>query len=410
MKAELLAAYARLAVQSGVNLQKHQTLLIDADIETAEFTRMVVKEAYECGAKEVIVTYNDTLLNRYQYLYQSEDTLQTIHAWQVDKNLDYLKEGACRLSIISPQPDAMKDCDPQKMALRQKAMSEANREVREYTMASKVQWSIVAVPNANWASLLFPDMEETAAVERLWEAILHCVYVNEDSDPLVTWKQRDERFQSRIDVLNKEAFTQLHFSNSLGTDLYVALADGHIWGGGSEMGQNNVRFNPNIPTEEVFTTPHRDHVNGTVYASRPLLYNGNLIKDFHFTFENGKVVAYDAKEGKSVLKAMLEMDEGATYLGEVALVPYDSAISQSALLFYNTLFDENAACHLALGNAYPSCIANGVNLDEEQLRKKGSNISMIHVDFMFGTADLNVKGQRKDGTWIDIFQNGCFVI
>ncbi len=410
MNEQLLKAYAKLAIQSGVHLQKHQTLLIDADIESAPFTRMVVKQAYEAGAKEVLVTYGDTLLSRYHYEYQEEETLSKVHAWQIDKNLDYLKEGACRMSIISPRPGALKDCDPKKMAIRQKAMGEAGKEVREYTMASKVQWTIVAVPNEEWAGMMFPELSEAEAIERLWEEILHCVYVEEGKDPVETWKQRDRLFQERMNMLNAYAFESLHFTNSLGTDLHVGLVEGHIWGGGSEVAQNKVRFHPNIPTEEVFTTPHRERINGKVYASRPLLYNGNLIKDFHFTFAHGKVVAYDAKEGISVLKEMLEMDEGASSLGEVALVPYDSAISQSALLFYNTLFDENASCHLALGNAYPSCIVNGLTMDEEELKRHGSNTSLIHVDFMFGTADMRVTGTTKDKKEIVIFQNGNFVL
>lgn len=405
-----LANYARLVVRSGVNVQKNQIVLIDADVESVTFTRMVVQEAYEAGAKEVVVTYGDIMLNALHYHYQAEDTLATVHNWQIEKNLDYLKEGACRIHISSPHPEALKDCDPKKMAIRQKAMGEAGKEIREYTMASKVQWTIVAVPNSQWANMMFLDLSETEAEERLWEEIFACVYVEADKDPIQTWEKRDASFQENIQKLNDFAFTSLHFTNGLGTDLRVGLVDHHIWAGGSELGQNGVRFNANIPTEEVFTMPHKDRVNGIVYASKPLLYNGNLIKEFHFTFQDGKVIDFDAKEGKELLASLLEMDEGSSRLGEVALVPYDSAISQSGLLFYNTLFDENAACHLALGNAYPNCVEHGLDMKEEELRQAGSNISINHEDFMFGTGDMKIVGEQADGTLITVFQDGNFVI
>lgn len=410
MNQERLKKYAQLAVHTGVHLAKDQTLIIQADIDTAAFTRTVVEEAYEAGAREVLVYYHDPYLDKQNYHYQTNEVLSEVHNWQLERHLDYLRKGAATMSIISPRTGVLKDCDPQKMAIRQKAFGEASKEIRDYTMASKVQWTIVAVPNEEWAKLMFPEKDSDEAIECLWEAILKCVYVEENNDPLQVWKQRDALFQSRIEKLNQLNFKQLHFQNSLGTDLYVGLIQNHIWGGGSEMAQNQIRFNPNLPTEEVFTAPDCRNVNGIVYASRPLLYNGNLIKDFHFTFENGRVSEYDAEEGKAVLKEMLEMDEGSRSLGEVALVPYDSAISQSQLLFYTTLFDENASCHLALGNAYPSTVKDGLIKSEEELKQMGFNISLIHVDFMFGTGDMNVKGETQNGDWVSVFENGNFVI
>lgn len=410
MNQERLKKYAQLAVYTGVNLAKNQTLIIQADIDTASFTRLVVEEAYKAGAREVLVDYRDPFLDKMNYSYQSDEVLGEVHNWQIERHLDYLREGACTMSIISPRAGVLKDCDPKKMAIRQKVYLEAAKEIRDYTTASKIQWTIVAVPNEEWAALMFPDLDSEAAVERLWEAILTCVYVEEHNDPLEVWKQRDTLFQSRIEKLNQLNFKQLHFQNSLGTDLYVGLIQNHIWGGGSELAQNQIRFNPNLPTEEVFTAPDCRNVNGVVYASRPLLYNGNLIKDFHFTFKNGMVSEYDAKEGKAVLKEMLEMDEGSKALGEVALVPYDSAISQSQLLFYTTLFDENASCHLALGDAYPSTVKDGLEKSEAELKQMGFNISLIHVDFMFGTSDMNVKGETQNGDWVSVFENGSFVI
>lgn len=410
MNQKLLEKYAQLAVRSGVNLAQNQTLIIQADIDAVSFTRLVSEEAYKAGAREVLVYYRDPFLDKINYNYLSDEVLGEVHDWQVERHLDYLKEGACMMSIISPRAGVLKECNPKKMAIRQKAFAEASKEVREYTMASKTQWAIVAVPNEEWAKLMFPELENEAAIERLWDEIMKCVYIDETNDPISVWEQRDIQFQARINKLNELNFKQLHFTNELGTDLYIGLIANHIWGGGSELSQCQIRFNANIPTEEVFTAPDRNNVNGVVYASRPLLYNGNLIKDFHFIFENGKVVEYDAKEGKSVLKEMLEMDEGSRSLGEVALVPYDSAISQSQLLFYTTLFDENASCHLALGNAYPSTVKDGLTKSEEELKQLGFNISLIHVDFMFGTADMNVKGETQNGDWVSVFENGSFVI
>lgn len=402
--------YARLAIQNGVHLQKGQTLLISASVEALDFTREVVRQAYEAGAKEVIVTYQDDILSKYNYLYQSKETLQEIHDWQIESSLDYLQEGACRLSIISPLPGILKDCDPDKMSIRQRALGPRMREVREYTMASKVQWSVVAVPNEAWAKQVFPEMTSSDAMDKLWETIYSCVYVDEQKDPVQTWEERDSFFQEHLEKMNAFAFQTLHFTNSLGTDLHVGLVQEHIWAGGSELGQNGVVFNANIPTEEIFTTPDRERVNGIVFASRPLLYNGNLIRDFHLTFQNGKVIEFDAAEGKEVLAQLLQVDEGSTRLGEVALVPNDSPISESGILFYTTLFDENASCHLALGEAYPSCIKNGLNMKDKQLLEAGCNQSMVHVDFMFGNADMKIIGEKKDGTLVPVFEQGKFVI
>lgn len=410
MKETRFQKYARLAVQNGVHLQKGQTLLISASIEAIDFTREVVRQAYEAGACEVIVTYQDDVLTKYAYLYEEAEVLKEVHDWQIESSLDYLEKGACRLSIVSPIPGILKNCDPDKMSIRQRALAPRMKKVREYTMASKVQWSVVAVPNPAWAKQVFPELDEEAAVAKLWEEVFTCVYVEEDKDPVETWEKRDSTFQAHIQKMNAYKFQTLHFTNRLGTNLHVGLVKEHIWAGGSETGQNNVVFNANIPTEEIFTTPDKRRVDGVVYASRPLLYNGNLITDFHLCFENGKVVDFDAVEGKEVLAQLLKMDEGSASLGEVALVPYDSPISQSGILFYTTLFDENASCHLALGEAYPSCIQNGLIMSETELAAAGCNQSMVHVDFMFGSEDMKIVGEMQDGTMLPVFENGNFVI
>lgn len=406
-----LQKYAELTIVKGVNLQKDQVLLINSAIDAAHFTRECVKAAYEHGAKQVLVNYYDDYNSRSDYLYQSEETLTDIHAWQIDSKLDYLKEGACVLHIISDLPGIMKDVPADKLSKRRMAMASANKEAQEYTMANKTQWCIVAIPNVEWAKLVFPDSkDDEAAVQALWEHILSCVHVEADNDPIEAWNQLNESFSKRVDILNAHQFKELHFENQTGTDLHVKLVDQHIWAGGSDVTVGTkVEFNPNMPTEEIFTTPHRRGVDGIVYASKPLDYNGTLIKDFWIRFKDGKVDEFDALEGKEALKSLINFDEGSCRLGEVALVPYESPISQSGILFYNTLFDENASCHLALGSAYPANIVNGTEMSEEELLAHDVNQSLTHVDFMFGTKDMKVTGICEDGSEVAVFAQGNFV-
>lgn len=406
-----LEKYAELAIVKGVNLQKDQTLMINASIDAVDMTRACVKAAYAHGAKQVIVTYVDDYNIREDYIRQSEETLSNVHAWQVDSKLDYFKEGGCILHIISDIPGIMKDVPADKISKRRMAMASASKEVRAYTNANKAQWSIVAVPNPEWAALVFPEFEDVdAAVEELWERILSCVHVREDNDPIEEWTELNESFQKRVKILNDHNFKELHFTNSLGTDLHVGLVKGHIWAGGNDVTiETNIPFNPNMPTEEIFTTPSRSGVYGKVVASKPLDYNGTLVKDFWLTFEDGVVKDFDAKEGKDALASLVHFDEGSNRLGEVALVPYESPISQSGILFYNTLFDENASCHLALGSAYPGNIEHGTDMSEEELLAADVNQSLTHVDFMFGNEDMKVIGIKEDGTQVTVFENGNFV-
>lgn len=406
-----LEKYAELAIVKGVNLQKDQTLMINASIDAVDMTRACVKAAYAHGAKQVIVTYVDDYNIREDYIHQSEETLSNVHAWQVDSKLDYFKEGGCILHIISDIPGIMKDVPADKISKRRMAMASASKEVRAYTNANKAQWSIVAVPNPEWAALVFPEFEDVdAAVEELWERILSCVHVREDNDPIEEWTELNESFQKRVKILNDHNFKELHFTNSLGTDLHVGLVKGHIWAGGNDVTiETNIPFNPNMPTEEIFTTPSRSGVYGKVVASKPLDYNGTLVKDFWLTFEDGIVKDFDAKEGKDALASLVHFDEGSNRLGEVALVPYESPISQSGILFYNTLFDENASCHLALGSAYPGNIEHGTDMSEEELLAADVNQSLTHVDFMFGNEDMKVIGIKEDGTQVTVFENGNFV-
>lgn len=405
-----LQKYAELAIKKGVNLQKGQTLLINTTVEAVEMTRLCVEEAYKAGAKEVVVFYKDDYVSKQHYVHQDEETLCKVRPWQVDCKLDYLKEGACILHIISEIPDVLKDVDASKISKQRLALATASKETQKYTMMNKTQWCIIAVPNKEWADKVFPEFEGCDAVmDELMDRILAAVHVEEDNDPIAEWTQLGKSFKKREEILNGYNFHALHFENSLGTDLVVELVDQHIWAGGSEKTIGGVEFNPNMPTEEIFTMPKRTGVNGKVVASKPLVYNGVLIDDFSFTFKDGKVVDFDAEEGKDTLAQLVAFDEGSSYLGEVALVPYDSPISKSGILFFNTLFDENASCHLALGDAYPMNVKGGTDMSEEELKAAGANHSMTHVDFMFGSDDMKITGICKDKKEVPIFENGNFV-
>ena len=406
---ELKRKYARLALACGVNVQKGQTVMINADVQAADFAALLCEEAYRLGAGEVVMRYSDERVSRLHYLHQDEQMLCKVRPWQIDSRLDYLKEGACVLHVISETPGAYADCDAAKISAATLAWARASKEVQKYTMDNICAWSIVAVPNARWAAKVFADAG-SEAVARLWQAVFDCVYVDADHDPVQVWAKRNAMFAKRVERLNAHRFATLHFTSTLGTDLRVGLPQGHRWEGGSEKTQDGRWFNANLPTEEVFTMPHRLKTEGIVYASKPLDHNGKLIEDFYFRFEKGRVVDCGAKKEEAALKLLVDFDEGSHYIGEVALVPYASPISMSNLLFLNTLFDENASCHLALGRAYAMNVAGGLTMSEEELKKAGANDSNTHVDFMFGTADMCITGVLEDGKEVAVFADGNFVL
>jgi aminopeptidase len=303
----------------------------------------------------------------------------------------------------------MSDVNPMKMMIAQKAANEKMSFLRKYTMSNGGQWTVIAAPNYEWAKKVFPDAKFSEVVDKLWDAILAASRVREDNDPVQEWTEHMERLAAHNKKLNEYNFQKLNFKNDLGTDLEVKLVENHIWGGGGEIAQNGVYFAPNIPTEETFSMPHKDGVNGKVVSTKPLNYSGKLIEGFWLEFKDGKVVKYHADKEEDALKSLLELDEGSSRLGEVALISHDSPISNTNILFYNTLFDENASCHLALGNAYTMNIKDGHKLSEEELIKKGYNKSMTHVDFMFGSADMKVIGTTQDGKEVTVFEKGNFV-
>ncbi len=402
---KMLEKYAKLAVKKGVNLQKDQVLLVNSPIECVDFARAIAKVGYEEGAKEVVVHYGDQTIQRLKLEHATIDTLKNVPNWVSESYNSYAREGCCVISISASDPDAYKGIPMEKISEFQKSRQLALKEYYNYSMSNKIRWTVVSVPTEAWASKVFKNSNSKEAVDKLWDVIFDVVRLNND-DPIKAWDEHNANINKNLDFLNNHKFKKLHYKNSQGTDLTIELPEDHIWLGGAEKCNSGIEFNANMPTEEVFTLPKRNGVNGTVTSSKPLSYGGNLINNFSLTFKDGKVVDFEAEEGYDALKELLESDEGSKYLGEVALVPYDSPISNSNIIFYNTLFDENAACHLAFGRAYPTCIVNGDSLTSEELLDKGANDSIIHVDFMIGTKDLDITGYTSEDKEIKIFTNG----
>jgi aminopeptidase len=406
MNQERLRKYAALAVKIGVNIQKGQILLINSPVECVEFTRLLVEAAYQEGASYVMVRWNDDPINKTYYTYASDEVLSEVPNYTVEQFRYVIEKAAAVISVSAPTPGLLKEIDPRKLQIANKASNEHLGFYRKHLMANGSQWCVISYPTKAWAEKVYGDEK---SFDKLLDAILTASRVTETNDPVAEWKQHIDVLAGHNRILNEYNFKKLHFKNSLGTDLEVELVEGHIWAGGGEESQKGVFFCPNIPTEEAFTMPHREGVNGKVVATKPLNYHGKLIEDFYLVFKDGKVVEYDAKSEKETLKGLLELDEGSSRLGEVALISHNSPISNTNILFYNTLFDENASCHLALGNAYTTNIKDGAKLSEEELIAKGYNKSMTHDDFMFGSSDMEIHGITHDNQKVVIFKNGNFV-
>ncbi|HBV89326.1 MAG TPA: aminopeptidase [Desulfosporosinus sp.] len=402
-----LEKYARLIVKTGLNLQPMQILVIFSPIECAQFTRLVAQTAYQEGAKDVIIQWQDELFSKIRFLHAPEEVFLHFPAWQKKFYLSYAHQGAAFLSISASDPELMKEINPEKIITAQKTRAVALQEYRERLMSNRNTWCVVSIPTVSWAKKVFPDLNNEDAVTKLWDAIFRTVRVDTEN-PEDAWDEHKANIKRRLSVLNSLSLKSLHYKNSLGTDLKIKLPENHLWLGGSETTPTGIEFIANMPTEEVFTLPDKTGASGTVVSSRPLNYNGNLIEDFSLQFEEGRIIQYSAKKGYETLKHLIETDEGSHYLGEVALVPYDSPISNSEILFFNTLFDENASCHLAIGKAYPVCLENGDNLSKEELESFGANDSLVHVDFMIGTSDLKISGITTEGKAIAIFSDGNF--
>lgn len=401
--------FARLAVEIGVNLQKGQILIINSPIECGEFARIIAETAFEAGAKDVFVYWKDEKLSKIRYQHADTETLVDIPEWMVAQKLYGVTQKAAHISITSDDPDIFEGIDAGKIKAYSTESSKKFIEFRKATMSNAVRWCIVPVPSVNWAKKIFPNCSDEQAVDKLWDAIAVTMRLNE-KDPVKAWKEHNEKLEHRAKFLNEHNFEYIRMTNSKGTDLKVGLAEGHIWTGAGEKALDGINFTANMPTEEVFTAPHKYKVNGIVKSALPLVENGTVIDDFFIEFKDGRVCNFGAAKGYETLKNLVETDEGSHYLGEIALIGKHSPISELGILFYNTLFDENASCHLALGKGYPSTVKNGDKLTVEQLDKLGVNDSIEHCDFMVGTKDLHVEGIGYDGKVVALFEDGEWVI
>ena len=401
--------YARLLLAEGLNLQKGQLLAIDCPVDEAWFARLCARAAYDMGCREVVMNWSDDALAREKYLRAADEVFDSVHSWTADFYEKVSAEGGAWLAIHASDPENLKGCDARRIQRAQIASGKALANFRKRETNNEFPWCVCSVPTEGWAKKVFPALEGPAAMERLWETILETAYVD-GGDAAANWRAHVAELRRRTEALNRLAFRTLHYQNSLGTDLTVALPEGHFWAGGAEKClSTGLDFSANIPSEEVYTLPVKTGVEGVVCASKPLSLHGNLVEHFGFELKAGKIVRAWAEKGEDVLQKAIAVDEGASYLGEVALVPYDSPISRSGLLFYNTLFDENAACHFAFGEAYP-CLTGAETMAPEELRARGVNESMTHVDFMVGTADLSITGVTADGREVPVFVNGNFAL
>ncbi|KAB8127139.1 aminopeptidase [Gracilibacillus oryzae] len=402
-----LEKYADLALQTGVNLQKGQGLLLQAPIEAIELVRIVVRKAYEMGAKNVHVEWKDDELTYLKMKHAPMSVLETFPEWRKEAMTSMVKEGYAVLNIYGENPDLLQDIDGKRMAAVMKVSSEALKEYRDYMMNDRARWSIVGYPAKDWAVKIYPELELDEAQQKLWQEIFRIARVDQE-DPIKAWEDHNQTLRNAREYLNEKKYKELHFTAE-GTDLTIGLTEGHIWHGGAAKATDGVSFNPNIPTEEVFTMPHKYKVNGTVASTKPLSFQGQLIENFTLTFKDGRVVDYTCEKGEEALKNLLEADsDGAARLGEVALVPHESPVSQSGLIFFNTLFDENASCHIALGKAYPTNIEGGSDMDEAAMDANGVNDSIVHEDFMIGSEKMNIDGITETGEREAIFRNGTW--
>ncbi len=410
MKKSIMRKYAKLAVQKGVNLQKGQGAVIRASVSEHEFAEMVAEEAYRAGAKWVRIDWNDQAVTKLAYRHETVTQLSRVEDWEVEKAKHSVKELPCMIAIASADPDGMKGVNPVKLQKSMIAQSKVFKPIQD-EMENKYQWTIVAVPSKAWAKKVFPGERTSTAVEKLWGEILKAVRITEDNDPVAEWNRHNETLREKCQALNALNLDYLHYKSSNGTDFTCWLIPGGKWCGGSDtLKTTGVEYNPNMPSEEVFTSPLRGKCEGTVVSTLPLSYQGTVINQFSMDFQNGRAVAVHAPEHQELLEKMISMDEGAAMLGELALVPHDSPISNSGVLFYNTLFDENAACHIAMGRGFNETVEGAENMSDEELRETGVNDSFIHVDFMIGCKDLNITGHTRDGKEVAIFQDGNWAI
>ena len=405
MNQETLKKYAHTLLKYGVNLQQDQTLVISVDVENKDFAVIVTEEAYELGAKEVVLNWRCSPIARQRLLHAKESVLEKPANWIPEFYKQYIDDKAAFLSLISANPKALEGIPTDRISLQSRNLNKVLSFYHTAIMNSSVTWCVASVPTVLWANLLGYEGSDEEKINQLWATLLKLCRI-EGVEPKDTYRHHMAKLRHRCEALNKLDLKSLRYTCENGTDLLLELPEGHIWLGGEESSKDGTIFNANIPTEEVFSAPQYNGVNGVVHSTKPLIYHGNTISDFSFTFKEGKIVEYTAKEGYEVLKELVETDEGSHYLGEVALVDHFSPISQSNQIFYETLFDENASCHLAIGASYPTCLKNSDGLSEEELKERGLNHSLTHVDFMIGHERMNIKGYTRDGQAVDIMIDG----
>lgn len=409
-----LEKYAELIVKTGVNLQKGQIVILRAQLESYELVRTITRTCYQNGASYVHTEYIDSILDKQRLLYGPKEAIEYFPSWKADGYEEFCKKGACFIRITGDDPDVFAEVPAEIMGLSNKVNSIGMKKVTKYTMNSELSWVVAGGATPSWAQKVFPLETKEKALELLWEKIFMATRLD-SIDPVKDWEIHDKNLHEKSKYLNNMQFKSLHYTSlgngiTKGTDLVIELPIGHIWAGGGENNGSGNYFIANLPTEEVFTAPKKDGINGYISSSLPFNCNGNLVENFVLYFENGKVVDLTAEKGLETLKQLISTDEGASYIGEVALVPYDSPISNSGTIFLNTLFDENASCHLAFGEAYPSCLKGGEKMTEEERQAHGLNTSLIHNDFMVGTKDLNIVATTQTGEQVQIFKDGNWAI
>ncbi|MBT2292113.1 aminopeptidase [Paenibacillus albidus] len=405
---QMLDKYAELVVKVGVNVQPGQVLIVSAPLETAELTRLIVGKAYEAGAKFVQVDWDDEAVTRIRYEKAPDESFDYYPQWHADMLEKFAEEGGAILHIKVPNPELFQGIDSAKVSRAVKAAAVARKNYQKYTRNSKISWSLIKAPTRVWADKVFADLPEEQRIEAMWEAVFQMNRVGNE-DPVAAWREHIGDLKVSQDRMNAKRYKSLHY-RAPGTDLHVEMPEGHLWRGGGGENDNGVYFVANMPTEEIYTMPLRTGVNGTVASTMPLNLNGRLVDGITLTFKEGKVVDYNAETGREHLTSLLDTDEGAAYLGEMALVPHDSPISRLNRIFYNTGIDENASCHFALGSAYPVNIEGGTGMSNEELLAKGANVSLTHVDFMIGSGELDIDGELPDGTLEPVFRKGNWVL
>ena len=404
----LLKKYAALIVRTGANVRPGQVVQLSVSVELHDFAALVAEECYKAGAKKVNLDWHSDVTGRLNFLYADEETLSEVLPWEEAKMKQMTVDLPCRIIIASDDPDAMNGVDPAKLSAVARSRSTVLRPYRN-AIDGKHQWVIVAYPSVKWAKKCFPDLSDGEAVDRLWEAILRTVRVSEDNDPVADWKAHTDLLEEKAAWLNAQGFSSLRYHSANGTDFSVELIPGAKWeAAGAVNSVNGAYYIPNMPTEEIFTSPMAGKCEGTLVAVKPLSWNSQLIEDFAITFENGRAVSCRAGKGQELLERMIRMDDGAAMLGEVALVPKESPVNRCGFLFYETLFDENACCHAALGIGFKEVLPGGDDLTMEQAKAQGINDSIIHVDFMVGADDLSIDGIRPDGSSAAVFRNGTW--